>query len=51
MADSIRTPKFRVSFPAVFTPQDQQKDDGTTKKEYSCVMLFAKDADLSKFIL
>lgn len=47
MADSIRTPKFRVSFPHVFVPQDQKKDDGSVKKEYSCVMLFDKDADLS----
>ena len=49
MADSksVKTPRFRVSFPHVFEPQDVKKDDGSTKKEFSIVALFPKGTDLS----
>ena len=49
MADTIMTPEFRVSFPAVFKPRVQQNDDGSPgTPKYGVTMLFAKDADLSK---
>jgi len=38
----IKTPEFRVSFPAIFKPQDFGNQD-----KYGLVMLFPKDADLS----
>jgi hypothetical protein len=43
--DSIITPEFRVSYPAVFTAK---KNDLNDKMEYSVVALFPKGADLSK---
>lgn len=43
--EKVLTPKFRVSFPAVFVPRSPM--DGAEPK-YSVVMLFPKDADLSK---
>ena len=45
MSTKVVTPKFRVSFPHVFEPQVNQ-DSG--KKQYSIVMLFEQDADLSE---
>lgn len=42
---SVLTPKFRVSFPNVFTPQLNQLSG---KEEYSLNALFAKGADLSE---
>lgn len=43
--EKVLTPKFRVSFPAVFVPRAAM--DGAEPK-YSVVMLFPKTADLSK---
>lgn len=44
-AEKIVTPRFRVSFERVWKPQI---DEASGKKQYSVVMLFDKDADLSK---
>ncbi|MCP4986234.1 MAG: DUF2815 family protein [Colwellia sp.] len=43
--DKIMTPKFRVSFPAVFEPKAATEGG---KEKYSVVMLFDKSEDLSK---
>lgn len=43
--EKVLTPKFRVSFPAVFVPRAAM--DGAEPK-YSVVMLFPKDTDLSR---
>lgn len=40
----VLTPEFRVSYPHVFKPQGMK---GQTKKSYSVVMLFPKDADIA----
>lgn len=40
----VVTPQFRVSYPHLFKPSGMA---GTPKKEYSVVMLFPKDADLT----
>lgn len=42
----VMSPKFRVAFPHVFTPQDGKKE--TDPKKYNLCMLFPKDVDLSK---
>ena len=47
MADTVMTPEFRVSFPAVFKPK-RQKGDATSEPKYGLTMLFPKGADLSK---
>lgn len=44
-SEKVLTPKFRVSFPAVFVPRSAM--DGAEPK-YSVVMLFPKEVDLSK---
>ncbi len=41
---TVKTPVFRVSFPAVFTPKAAP---GSDKLKYSVVMLFDKTADLT----
>jgi len=43
--DKITTPKFRVSFPAVFTPKAATEGG---KERYSVVMLFDKTEDLTQ---
>lgn len=43
--DKIMTPKFRVSFPAVFEPKAATEGG---KEKYSLVMLFDKNEDLSE---
>lgn len=45
MAENVMSPEFRVSYPQVFAPK---RNDLNGKDEYSLVMLFDKDADLSK---
>ena len=48
MADTIMTPEFRVSFPAVFKPRSATNDGDAGTPKYGITMLFAKNADLSK---
>lgn len=46
---TVITPKFRVSYPAVFKPRAFENEDGSkTKERYQVVMLFPKDTDLSE---
>jgi len=40
--EKITTPKFRVSFPAIFTPQEYNG-----KKKYAVTMCFDKETDIS----
>lgn len=42
----VMSPKFRISFPNLFTPQDGKKE--TDPKRYNMTMLFDKSIDLSK---
>lgn len=44
MAENVITPKFRASYPNLFTAR---RNDLNGKDEYSVVALFPKDADLS----
>lgn len=45
MSETVMTPEFRVSFPAVFIPK---KNDLNGKMEYSVVALFKKGENLDK---
>lgn len=42
---SVQTPEFRLCFPNLFKPTSFE---GSTRETYNCVMVFPKDADLSK---
>ena len=42
---SVQTPEFRLCFPNLFKPTSFE---GSTHETYNCVMVFPKDADLSK---
>lgn len=45
---SVRTPKFRVSFPHLHTPTKFKKEDGDSTAKYSMTMVFDKKAQESK---
>lgn len=42
---TVQTPEFRLCFPNLFKPTSFE---GSTRETYNCVMVFPKDADLSK---
>lgn len=44
----IRTPKGRLSFPALWTPDVQVDEQGNTKKEYVATVLIPKTEDISE---
>lgn len=48
MADNVKTPIFRASFPNLFRPTRPKNAPDTQDPKYSLTMLFAKDADLTE---
>lgn len=45
-SEDRKTPLARLSFPNLLKAQTKKNDNGTTKEEYNCVLLFPKSTDL-----
>lgn len=48
MTDNVMTPEFRVSYPYLLSPQQPMANSASKDPKYSVVMLFPKNADISK---